>query len=260
MKVPEAPGSSRLGTGMGGFPPPTSLSNSHHGWPCQSLPLLPQGHQTDPGQCFLPPLPNPRKLKSKSLEEPRGHGETGALPLSTCDTPLVTELRLSLEPPLPWPGNQPLRDRRASDLQSFCHTTPLSSITQEDRRPAKDPDQALPLQALRDSQILLTHSSKPYLAWENERLQAGQLHDAEKGTLLGLWKQRGHWAPRPGGSQAMGVGPRTGGPRGDSMVEVVAGTAGWGVLLELLAKGAVVKKNGGSRRVRRRQWWGSQRD
>lgn len=57
----------------------------------------------------------------------------------------------------------------------------------------------------------------------------------------------------------MGVGPRTGGPRGDGMVEVMAGTAGWGVLLELLAKGAVVKKSGGSRRIWRRQRWGSQR-
>lgn len=48
-----------------------------------------------------------------------------------------------------------------------------------------------------------------------------------------------------------------GGPVG-TVVEVVAGTAGWGVLLELLAKGAVVKKSGRSRRIWRRQRWGSQ--
>lgn len=136
--------------------------------------------------------------------------------------------------------------------------TLLSSITQEDRGPAKDPDQALLLQVLRDSQILLLCSSEPYLAGENERLEAGQFHDAEKGTLLGLWEQRGHWAPRPGWSQAMGVVPWAGGPGGDSMVEVVAGTAGWGVFLELLAKGAVMEKSGRCRRIWGRQWLGSQ--
>lgn len=102
------------------------------------------------------------------------------------------------------------------------------------------------------------HSLEPYLAWENERLEAGQLHDAEKGTLLGLWEQREHWAPGPGGSQAMGVVPRAGGPSGDRMVEVVAGMAGWGVSPGLLAKGAVMEKSGRGRRVRGRWWGGSQ--
>lgn len=68
------------------------------------------------------------------------------------------------------------------------------------------------------------HSSEPYLAWENERLEAGQLHDAENGTLLGLWEQRRHWAPGPGWSQAMGVVPGAWGPR---MVGMVAGMTGW---------------------------------
>ena len=234
---------------------PPAHSSSHHGWPCQSLPLLHQGHHTDHGQCFLPPSPHPRKLKSKSLKEPRGNGGTGAPPLSTCDTPLVAELKLLPAPPLPWPSSQPLRDGRASDLQSFCPTTPISSITQEDRGPAKNPDQALLLQVLRDSQILLMHSSEPYLAWKNERPKAGQFHDAEEGTLLGLWEQRGHRAPRPGGSQAMGVVPEAGGPSGEGMGGVVAGTAGRGVFLELLAKGAVVEKSGRSRRSWGRQWW-----
>jgi hypothetical protein len=35
-------------------------------------------------------------------------------------------------------------------------------------------------------------SSEPYLAWKNERLESGQLHDTEKGTLLGLGDWRGH--------------------------------------------------------------------
>lgn len=75
---------------------------------------------------------------------------------------------------------------------------------------------------------------EPYLAWENERLEAGQFHHAEKRTLLGLGKQRGHRAPGPGWSQAMGVVPGAGRPRGRRIVGVVAGAAGWGVSLELL--------------------------
>lgn len=98
------------------------------------------------------------------------------------------------------------------------------------------------LQVLRDSRILRMHSSGPYLAWENERLEAGQLHDTEKGTLLGLREQRRHWAPRPRWSQAVGVGPGAGAPSGDGTVQVMAGATGWGVLPELLAKGAVTEE------------------
>lgn len=73
--------------------------------------------------------------------------------------------------------------------------------------------------------------------------------------MLGLWEQRGHQAPRPGWSQAMGV-VQGWGPSGDSMVGLVVGMAGWGVFLERLAKGTVIEKSGRGRKIWGRQWSG----
>lgn len=56
----------------------------------------------------------------------------------------------------------------------------------------------------------------------------------------------------------MGVVPGTGGPSGDRMVGVIAGTAGSGVFLELLAEGTVMEKSGRGRRIWGRQCGGSQ--
>lgn len=56
----------------------------------------------------------------------------------------------------------------------------------------------------------------------------------------------------------MGVVPGAGGPTGDCMVGVVAGVAGWGVSLGLLAKGTVMEKSEMGRGLWGRQWWGSQ--
>lgn len=99
---------------------------------------------------------------------------------------------------------------------------------------------------------------EPYLAWENERFEAGQLHDTEKRTLLGLGEWRRDWAPGPGWSQAMSVVPSAGWPSGDRTVGIVAGMASGGVFLELLAKGAIMEKSGRGRGVGGRQRWGSQ--
>lgn len=98
------------------------------------------------------------------------------------------------------------------------------------------------------------HSSEPYLAWENKRLETGQLHDTKKRTLLGLEEWGGCWAPKPGWGQAMGVVKRPGRTNRHRMVRLVASMAVWGVSLELLAKGAFVEKSRWDRRV-----WGRYR-
>lgn len=193
------------------------------------------------------PLPfHPRKLKSKSLEEPWGT-INGGFSSAICDMPVVTKLKFFLTPSLYWSSSQLLRSRKVNDLYSLSAPQSPKLLPRRTgyqprtQRGSEDLSQTFLFQVLRDSQILLMHSSELYLAWENERLETSQLHDTEKGTLLGMGKRRGHWAPGPRWSQAMGVVPGAGGPSGHGTVGVVAGTAGWRVSLDLLAKGAVVE-------------------
>lgn len=102
------------------------------------------------------------------------------------------------------------------------------------------------------------HSSEPYLAWENNRLETSQFHDTKKRTLLGLEEWRGHRAPEPGWGQAMGMVKGVGRTNRHRTVRLVTDTAVWGVSLELLAKGAFVERSRWGRRVWRRYQRGCQ--